>query len=160
MWKTSQRFPSCPRMSHERISHAQGQAQDVWDFDGIRRHHIRRGLQLTPAEHLRWLEETVRVAPSFSLPRQTARARRLRRRHRLLKDLNRTGRGSSRGEMLLQTRHHPSRNPHSQSSKISIRNPVYWCFKRPGTNSPDTYFAVSTTEQKTGKSKDLWPKGN
>ena len=36
-----------------------GQSQDVWDFEGTRRHHIRRGLQLTPAERLRWLEETV-----------------------------------------------------------------------------------------------------
>ncbi len=33
--------------------------EDVWDFAGTRRHHIRRGLQLTPAERLRWLEETV-----------------------------------------------------------------------------------------------------
>jgi hypothetical protein len=30
-----------------------------WDFDGTRRHHIRTGLRLTPAERLRWLEETV-----------------------------------------------------------------------------------------------------
>jgi len=33
--------------------------EDVWDFAGTRRHHIRRGLRLTPAERLRWLEETV-----------------------------------------------------------------------------------------------------
>jgi len=33
--------------------------EDVWDFDGTRRHHIRLGLRLTPAERLRWLEETV-----------------------------------------------------------------------------------------------------
>lgn len=30
-----------------------------WDFEGARRHHIRRGLMLTPAERLHWLEETV-----------------------------------------------------------------------------------------------------
>lgn len=33
--------------------------EDAWDFAGTRRHHIRRGLRLTPAERLRWLEETV-----------------------------------------------------------------------------------------------------
>lgn len=33
--------------------------QETWDFDGTRRHHIRQGLSLTPAERLRWLEETV-----------------------------------------------------------------------------------------------------
>lgn len=32
---------------------------NTWDFDGTRRHHIRLGLRLTPAERLRWLEETV-----------------------------------------------------------------------------------------------------
>jgi hypothetical protein len=31
----------------------------AWDFEGTRRHHLRRGLQMTPAERLRWLEETV-----------------------------------------------------------------------------------------------------
>lgn len=31
----------------------------VWDFAGTRRHHIRSGLRLTPAERLKWLEETV-----------------------------------------------------------------------------------------------------
>jgi hypothetical protein len=31
----------------------------TWDFEGTRRHHIRLGLQMTPAERLRWLEETV-----------------------------------------------------------------------------------------------------
>jgi hypothetical protein len=31
----------------------------IWDFAGTRRHHIRLGLQMTPAERLRWLEETV-----------------------------------------------------------------------------------------------------
>ena len=31
----------------------------AWDFEGARRHHLRRGLQMTPAERLRWLEETV-----------------------------------------------------------------------------------------------------
>ena len=31
----------------------------TWDFAGIRRHHIRLGLRMTPAERLRWLEETV-----------------------------------------------------------------------------------------------------
>jgi hypothetical protein len=33
--------------------------EETWDFEGTRRHHIRRGLQLTPLERLRWLEETV-----------------------------------------------------------------------------------------------------
>ncbi len=33
--------------------------EDSWDFEGTRRHHIRLGLQLTPTERLRWLEETV-----------------------------------------------------------------------------------------------------
>ncbi len=33
--------------------------EDIWDFEGTRRHHIRLGLRLTPAERLRWLEETV-----------------------------------------------------------------------------------------------------
>lgn len=31
----------------------------TWDFEGTRRHHIRLGLQMTPLERLRWLEETV-----------------------------------------------------------------------------------------------------
>jgi hypothetical protein len=35
------------------------QKEDAWDFAGARRHHIRQGLLLTPAERLRWLEETV-----------------------------------------------------------------------------------------------------
>ncbi len=30
-----------------------------WDFEGIRRHHLKQGLKLTPEERLRWLEETV-----------------------------------------------------------------------------------------------------
>ena len=33
--------------------------EDVWDFEGTRRHHIRQGLLMTPLERLRWLEETV-----------------------------------------------------------------------------------------------------
>ena len=33
--------------------------EDTWDFEGTRRHHIRMGLRLTPAERLRWLEQTV-----------------------------------------------------------------------------------------------------
>ena len=33
--------------------------QESWDFEGTRRHHIRLGLRLTPAERLLWLEETV-----------------------------------------------------------------------------------------------------
>jgi hypothetical protein len=37
----------------------QEQEEDAWDFAGTRRHHIRQGLLLTPAERLRWLEETV-----------------------------------------------------------------------------------------------------
>jgi hypothetical protein len=44
--------PAQPEMQTER-------EEDVWDFAGTRRHHIRRGLRLTPAERLRWLEETV-----------------------------------------------------------------------------------------------------
>jgi hypothetical protein len=34
-------------------------AETVWDFEGTRRHHIQLGLRLSPAERLRWLEETV-----------------------------------------------------------------------------------------------------
>lgn len=30
-----------------------------WSFDGTRRHHLEQGLKMTPAERLRWLEETV-----------------------------------------------------------------------------------------------------
>lgn len=30
-----------------------------WDFDGARRHHLQQGMRMTPAERLRWLEETV-----------------------------------------------------------------------------------------------------
>lgn len=33
--------------------------KDAWSFEGTRRHHLRQGLLLTPAERLRWLEETV-----------------------------------------------------------------------------------------------------
>ncbi len=41
-------------------SKAQASPDDqVWDFAGTRRHHIRSGLRLTPAERLKWLEETV-----------------------------------------------------------------------------------------------------
>lgn len=36
-----------------------GQSEITWDFEGTRRHHIRLGLQMTPSERLRWLEETV-----------------------------------------------------------------------------------------------------
>ena len=32
---------------------------DSWDFEGTRRHHLEMGLRMTPAERLRWLEETV-----------------------------------------------------------------------------------------------------
>ncbi len=35
------------------------QEETAWDFEGTRRHHLRLGLQMTPAERLRWLEETV-----------------------------------------------------------------------------------------------------
>ena len=35
------------------------QQEEPWSFEGTRRHHIRQGLRLTPAERLRWLEETV-----------------------------------------------------------------------------------------------------
>jgi hypothetical protein len=30
-----------------------------WDFEGTRRHHLEQGLRMTPAERLRWLEETM-----------------------------------------------------------------------------------------------------
>jgi hypothetical protein len=30
-----------------------------WDFAGTRRHHFQQGLQMTPIERLRWLEDTV-----------------------------------------------------------------------------------------------------
>jgi hypothetical protein len=33
--------------------------RDDWSFAGARRQHLQRGLRLTPAERLRWLEETV-----------------------------------------------------------------------------------------------------
>ena len=33
--------------------------ETTWDYAGTRRHHIRLGLRMTPAERLRWLEETV-----------------------------------------------------------------------------------------------------
>lgn len=33
--------------------------ETTWDYPGTRRHHIRLGLRMTPAERLRWLEETV-----------------------------------------------------------------------------------------------------
>jgi hypothetical protein len=36
-----------------------GRDEQVWDFAGTRRHHIRSGLRLTPSERLKWLEETV-----------------------------------------------------------------------------------------------------
>lgn len=32
---------------------------ETWDFEGTRRQHLLRGLRMTPAERLRWLEETV-----------------------------------------------------------------------------------------------------
>jgi hypothetical protein len=35
------------------------QSDPDWDFDGARRQHLLRGLRMTPAERLRWLEETV-----------------------------------------------------------------------------------------------------
>ena len=44
--------PSSPKPRTE-------QKEVTWDFEGTRRHHIRLGLQMTPAERLRWLEETV-----------------------------------------------------------------------------------------------------
>lgn len=30
-----------------------------WDFEGTRRQNLRLGLKMSPAERLRWLEETV-----------------------------------------------------------------------------------------------------
>ena len=33
--------------------------ESTWDFEGTRRHHLRLGLQMTPVERLRWLEEMV-----------------------------------------------------------------------------------------------------
>jgi hypothetical protein len=46
-------------MSHPADFRRNQQKEITWDFDGTRRHHIRLGLRLTPAERLRWLEETV-----------------------------------------------------------------------------------------------------
>ncbi|HEX4495322.1 MAG TPA: hypothetical protein VIE43_06620 [Thermoanaerobaculia bacterium] len=43
----------------EPLPEAQADLEDAWDFAGTRRHHLRRGLRMTPAERLRWLEETV-----------------------------------------------------------------------------------------------------
>lgn len=31
----------------------------AWNFEGTRKNHLRLGLQMTPVERLRWLEETV-----------------------------------------------------------------------------------------------------
>lgn len=45
--------PSVPK------SQVTNQEEITWDFEGARRHHLRLGLKLTPAERLRWLEETV-----------------------------------------------------------------------------------------------------
>jgi hypothetical protein len=45
------------RSSH--IPNPAGREEIPWDFEGARRHHIRLGLQMTPAERLRWLEDTV-----------------------------------------------------------------------------------------------------
>jgi hypothetical protein len=33
--------------------------EPTWDFEGTRRQHLLRGLRMTPAERLQWLEETV-----------------------------------------------------------------------------------------------------
>ena len=42
------------------VPKAQALKEEVaWDFEGTRRHHLRLGLQMTPVERLRWLEETV-----------------------------------------------------------------------------------------------------
>lgn len=30
-----------------------------WDFEGTRWHHLDLGLEMTPAQRLRWLEETM-----------------------------------------------------------------------------------------------------
>jgi hypothetical protein len=43
----------------EPLPESQADLEDTWDFAGTRRHHLRRGLRMTPAERLRWLEETV-----------------------------------------------------------------------------------------------------
>jgi hypothetical protein len=45
--------PSTPK------AQAPKKEEGAWDFAGTRRHHLRLGLQMTPAERLRWLEETV-----------------------------------------------------------------------------------------------------
>ncbi len=45
--------PSVPR------SQVIDKEEIAWDFEGARRHHLRLGLKMTPAERLRWLEETV-----------------------------------------------------------------------------------------------------
>lgn len=34
-------------------------AQEPWTFEAARARQLRMGLQMTPAERLRWLEETV-----------------------------------------------------------------------------------------------------
>lgn len=36
-----------------------GRVDHDWDFAGTRRNHLQVGLSMTPAERLRWLEETV-----------------------------------------------------------------------------------------------------
>jgi len=48
-------------MSEPSVSKSQvtDKEEIAWDFEGARRHHLRRGLLMTPAERLRWLEETV-----------------------------------------------------------------------------------------------------
>lgn len=45
-------LPSAPKARTHREAVA-------WDFEGTRRHHLRLGLQMTPVERLRWLEQMV-----------------------------------------------------------------------------------------------------
>jgi hypothetical protein len=64
--------PSVPK------SQVTNKEEIAWDFAGTRRHHLRLGLQMTPAERLRWLEETVEGCASCPFRRFSAWRRRLR----------------------------------------------------------------------------------
>jgi hypothetical protein len=46
-------------MRSSQATSSRGREEITWDFEGARRHHIRLGLQMTPVERLRWLEDTV-----------------------------------------------------------------------------------------------------
>ena len=49
------------------------QKEITCDFESTRRHHIRLGLQMTPAERLRWLEETVDEMQQLQEPARQGR---------------------------------------------------------------------------------------